>query len=542
MNFHSKTPLLILIFLILFYALNNTLWLTKDSRLFGMDNIYNLINAMEYNIDFRKGIDETSGVSSKIRKIGVINREFNFFRNNPPKFYFVSSLLNLNGFSLFRTRLALNMFYYVLLLISLFFFGKKLFDCNTALTASFIMSFYPVVYIYSRNFRSDFALLSMTSLCFALWAYMEHFNRLRYSLLFGLSSGLTFITGQIGVVYLLPLVLVSVVRVLFDKNKKTSRLINIASAISVFYLIYLVLWPGDFINKLLIPWSLFFERVASIPGWIMSGITDYLPSQSRYDYFFGRLFYNPFHLAGFMGFPLALLFLFSLIFYIKNKGNNYRIVIFNMIFFYVYALLASDRVRSRESILPFLIYSSLVTGWFITNIKDIKFRRALLYITGSYSIVFYLLVSWVLPKYSREFYWPLPSKYYLNASYEPFKEREGYVSIFSVSWPLDFPAVPDNTLDRVKRTEVFSMIEAALKKGENVEIFFPITILMHEWGHTDLWYNVAAYYFFQEYIYKGILKINHIRENDWTEEHFIRVFIGGEEVSELRLPDGPDEI
>ena len=98
--------------------------------------------------------------------------------------------------SLFITRM-INMLYYVILIIAVYFIGKKMLDKKTGLLAAFIVSFYPGICGMSRQFEHDFPATAMVALCISSLLYTEDFKNTKYSLLFGISLGLgIFFRGQ----------------------------------------------------------------------------------------------------------------------------------------------------------------------------------------------------------------------------------------------------------------------------------------------------------------------------------------------------------
>ena len=206
--------------------------------------------------------------------------------------------------------------------------------------------------------------------------------------------------------------------------------------------------------------------------------------------------------------------------------------------FFMYAVLTFIPVIAGRNILPFLVFAALITGWFLTNLKNRRIRRALTVSAAAYSLGAYLLISWVLPRYGRFFYWPLPSSYYLRASYCPYQPKKGYKILFPLSWPLDIPARPGEALGSIRESENLRLIAKALEEERDVEVYLKSSVLMRRWGHTDLWTRLAVMYYFQDEIYSGCLKVRKVVEEEWPPDngHFLRIFVDGEEVEVPGMP------
>ncbi|NLB35413.1 MAG: phospholipid carrier-dependent glycosyltransferase, partial [Elusimicrobia bacterium] len=481
---------LIIVFLTLFYAGNNAVWLKKDSRLFGKDNSYHLRTAIEYNLEYRRVLNENTGIFSRVRELMKMTSEFTATPTHPPKLYLMASLFNPSHFSIFKARFFVNFVYYIILIVSLYYFGKKLFDKRTALTACFIISFYPIVYIYSRNFKLDFPLLAMVSLSLALWAYTEDFKNIKYSLLLGLALGLAMITKIQILIFIAPAFIYSLFKLVKDNEERKKRIVGILITSLIASLFFVFWWGQEFLEKFFYALQLVFYRFEFIKNIIPHAQTfPQVPTNQMPLFTFGNISYYPFSLTAFMSFPLMILFLVSFYFYIRKKGKNLGFFLFNIVFMYL--VFTYIPVKSGRNMLPFILFASLISAWFIWEIKERKKRGALLCLTGGYSLVLYLLLSWVLPNYGKSLYWPLPSRYYLHSSYEPFKEREGYKVLFPISWPIDYPAIPEDTLGKIYETETFVILREALEAGKKTEVDFRLSILMVKWGHTDLWYHLA---------------------------------------------------
>lgn len=96
-----------------------------------------------------------------------------------------------------------NSLYFFVLLVSIYYIGKKIMNKETGLLACFLVSMIPGVFGYSRVYHIPFALMALTtaSICFLL--YTDNFTNRKYSILFGISAGLLGLTKFIGAIYLI---------------------------------------------------------------------------------------------------------------------------------------------------------------------------------------------------------------------------------------------------------------------------------------------------------------------------------------------------
>jgi len=171
--------------------------------------------------------------------------------NNPLLMVWYGAHYIVNGFypALFHTVMAASkaMFgrsivsaamantpFIALLLVSVYFAGKKIAGKTAGMLAAFLVMFYPHVHALSRLPLPDFALTAMVAVSFCLLLYTEGFTRTVPSLLFGLSLGLGMFTKMTFAAFLSGPLAFTVGVILFEGRLRNKRVIfNTISAIAL---------------------------------------------------------------------------------------------------------------------------------------------------------------------------------------------------------------------------------------------------------------------------------------------------------------------
>ncbi|MFC2091985.1 ArnT family glycosyltransferase [Elusimicrobiota bacterium] len=153
-------------------------------------------------------------------------------RSHDPVYYILAaSVARLSGRKLLNIRM-INIFWFIILLISVYSLGSYLFDKNTGLLGSVILALYPVVYGSSRLFREEFAVMAMAPLCILFLFKSRKFEDRKYSVLFGLVCGVTIMTRYLVLIYIIgPLIFFLIRAGIGGKNKKRIRKKNIILSI-----------------------------------------------------------------------------------------------------------------------------------------------------------------------------------------------------------------------------------------------------------------------------------------------------------------------
>ncbi|MFH1622155.1 MAG: glycosyltransferase family 39 protein [Candidatus Omnitrophota bacterium] len=174
----AKPVILILGSIIIFYILNNYIWLRESIKFpfffyYAFDfeavpKLYNhLINFDLYNIIRQFQIDDNTSI------------------------YSLSAALTTSVFgkSLLTMHLLNNIFYFAVTLISIYLIGQMTMNRKTGLLAAAIFALYPAIYGTSRLYVVEFGV--MASVAFSVWCLLktENFSNRKFSLLLGIAAG-----------------------------------------------------------------------------------------------------------------------------------------------------------------------------------------------------------------------------------------------------------------------------------------------------------------------------------------------------------------
>lgn len=186
---------IILIFLL--SALSDYMWLRHETEPPGWDESDHLTKSLEYyNILTNPG----SGMISNLIQVD----------NYYPPFYHFSTALSyfLFGTSM-HAAISINIFYFCILLFSVYGIGKYLYNKETGLLAAAFISLYPSMVGMRRYYLIEIALIATVALSIYLLLLSDHFRNKKYSIGFGIAfavsiltkwTALFFIIGPLGLV------------------------------------------------------------------------------------------------------------------------------------------------------------------------------------------------------------------------------------------------------------------------------------------------------------------------------------------------------
>ncbi|MFH1801149.1 MAG: glycosyltransferase family 39 protein [Candidatus Omnitrophota bacterium] len=99
--------------------------------------------------------------------------------------------------------LTVNAFFLAILLLSIFGIGTILYNRNVGLLAALLTSFFPSMFGFSRTAMLDFPLACMVTLSFFLLLKTNGFTSGVYSMLFGAVAGLSMLTKETAILFLI---------------------------------------------------------------------------------------------------------------------------------------------------------------------------------------------------------------------------------------------------------------------------------------------------------------------------------------------------
>jgi len=250
---------LLLSILVLFQGVNNYFWLKQDNESLGTDVALHVNSAVSLRQGLKSILHSEASLPQKCRSV-----RFLFFDNQVywPRFVHLIAALTsfLPGDPLFWIRFS-NMFYFIILIISVYLLGKKIHSPPAGLLAACFISLYPGIFGLSRKFGLDFPLIAIVSLAMYFLISSDNFRNLRYSILFGLTSGLALLIKGQFVFFLAGPFLYVVCKGFMDKDGKKKSIRNIL-IIAFLALAIAMVWWYKMTSSM---WGIYFRpTVASI--------------------------------------------------------------------------------------------------------------------------------------------------------------------------------------------------------------------------------------------------------------------------------------
>ncbi len=472
---------MLLLTIILFHFINNALWLKIDnfpdigscSRHLGITFVTRLAihRAFQHNESF----------------MDLLGKLFLIFRkiHGPPWptfIYFFPNLLLFNDafFSIYTLRLYVDFIFFIILIISAYFIGKKCFNKSAGLLAAFIISFYPSTYGISRQFVLDFPVTGMIALCLCLLLYSENFSKTPYSILFGISLGISTLIKLQGLFFLIFPFFYFFREMLKSKNEhKKKQVINFIIIIIISGLIFFLYWGDPHNFKCL--FSNFFQQafvyypfnpvypIDDNTIWSDIGIgEDIIPvfSLESLTYYFIETMRHA-------SIPLFILFLIAIIAFCKSR-NKYRLFFLNSIFipWIIFTLISGKQDRY---FFPIIIYIAPITSWWIVQLNKTYLKKIAIISIIVFNVTGFFYLSWS------------------NIRYED-----------ALFFNSDFTFPPNtinsffNPIYKIPLQKIVSDIQETLNKGQTVSI--------SEWGHGATAFMFFLYpHFSDEFVDKNII-------------------------------------
>jgi 4-amino-4-deoxy-L-arabinose transferase-like glycosyltransferase len=100
-----------------------------------------------------------------------------------------------------QTAYLVNGLYIFILLVSVFFAAEKIAGKKAAFLSVFLVSTFPAVIAYSRDFLLEFPLAALTALSYLFFLKSDSFEGRKHSILFGICAGLAVLTKTMGIVF-----------------------------------------------------------------------------------------------------------------------------------------------------------------------------------------------------------------------------------------------------------------------------------------------------------------------------------------------------
>jgi len=359
-HFSNAFPYIIFITLIFFYLINNYIWFKNSVPVPIIDpEAAHLSQLVEwyFPIENLKGLIEV-------------------IEGGPysPLYYLTAVLSNrLLGTSLLSTRMA-NIFWLIIILISVYKLGEYLFNKEAGLLAAIILSFYPAVYGSSRLFREEFGLMGMVPLSMLFLFKSEGFKNLIYSLLFGIIFGVGLMVKAPFIIFITgPMIYILIKSITSGKERK-SKLRNF---FLTFIIIILIIFPR-------------FSNQFRVREYLLVPFSE----QGGVWYKFDNLRVFTLGVANYqITPPLFLLFLFGFYLFLKRVRKGIKIPFLLWIFVPLIFLTLMPHRKLIRHIIPCLPVIALISGFGVTSIKKKIVKRIIIFLIIFIGLVQYYELS-----------------------------------------------------------------------------------------------------------------------------------------------------
>ena len=233
----KKSPLFIILLLLLFYGINNYIWLRFNQFPPNTDQAGHLLSNLRYLDILTK---PSWNILSRLLKVD------NFY---PPFFPFCAAIVNIVfGHSAVISTMT-NMIFAAILFISVYAIGLKYMNKSVGLFAVFIVSMYPYVFGLSRMFFLEFALTAVVCFCFCCLFHADNFQHRGYSILFGLAFGVGMLTKSTFIFFLIGPLIITIGNIFFNRSSK-DKLKKVLINLGMAFIISCIIGGSWYVSKL----------------------------------------------------------------------------------------------------------------------------------------------------------------------------------------------------------------------------------------------------------------------------------------------------
>ncbi len=370
-NSKKIISIMLLVFLLVFHAVNNLYFISKHPLAEGKDNYSHLTAFLNLSQIITSGQEHLFYDTNRSLWKNVI-----FSVTDYPPFFYLSAFLidSLVGkFFLFGWLYTATIFF-LILLVSIYGIGSYM-NRDTAVIAAFITSMYPMVFFSSRHFNLELAAAAMTGLSIWFLLKTDLFRDKLFSILLGLVLGLGMLTKQTFAVYTVG-PLAAYVFFSFRRQNNTAvsqQYINLLNCCILAICVSAIFYHNKDIYLNILPRSGFTGAVEN----------NDIFSASHLFYYIKSLQYT-------IGFFFAGIFLISL-FAVKKIAAHMRVLLLLWIIF-PFLIFNSVKLKYAEYTIAYLPVLALISASGISFIVHKNSRKAIVIIIALFGIInFYSL-------------------------------------------------------------------------------------------------------------------------------------------------------
>lgn len=397
-NLNKYLPAAVLAVLFLFHAVNNYIWLSLNNVPPHDDLAYHLAAAL----DIMRG---SNGLISMIAR-GMNYVVVGFYQ---PLFHIAMAVFNLIFGETIKSATMANSLFILMLLVSVYYTGKRIGDRNAGLLAAFIVMMYPYVFALSRVPLIDFALTAMVALNFCFLLYSDSFSHEVHSLLYGVTFGLGMLTKQVFIFFAVAPLLFTVGSILVNKRSDVRSWSNLVISLLLAFLI---------------PAYWYLPRLKDlIPRYFKAAAGPDTFSSGSFIYYFTNLINNQLLSVFFGVFVVA-----CVLWFISRGKTGPKLLLASAIAgaYLFFSLILNKHMKTTTPCLPFF---ALVSAIGLTGIRNTIVKRSVILLVVVVALVQYFDLSYGSSTRSRTLSFEDPAPPF-GISFRPVKADFGVEALF----------------------------------------------------------------------------------------------------------------
>jgi 4-amino-4-deoxy-L-arabinose transferase-like glycosyltransferase len=439
------------------------------------------------------------------KDFSVINKIYYIY----PAFFYITTIPFIFISKYPPYPILINQIYSIIIIISIYIISSRLFKSSTAgFVSSISISTIPLVIYLRRMYLLDFAVLSMSVLSISIFMISQGVNNIAFTVLSSFVSALTFLTKQIGLMYIFPFYLFFSFYISKISLKKT--------------FIFLILCIG-FISS----WFLSNRDNLSFiyDSNKLYGIIEKDPKGLAFSsvaFYFKDIFHE-------YSFLITLLSGVSLVCFLLNRKNKNTIFVILLSFITIVAFLCINPNKDHRYSIIFSFYIALMVGGFVIYIRNMYFRR----IFVVFIFCYYLFVIFISlgnnSNYNLEFIYP--SRFIDNSNdwntqniFDDLRNRFKFP--VRIAMLVDYPFVNGNTyqyyarlnnlpITFLGRPAVIPTLDDFKRQLQVSQYVFVANDIQYMDGKTPLYdYMKVLYDYFNNNLDKFILVKNYQLQNN----------------------------
>ncbi|MDP8216448.1 MAG: glycosyltransferase family 39 protein [Candidatus Kaelpia imicola] len=441
---------------VVFYAINNYIWLSLNKSPSAEDEFVHLVTSLSYHIHFFE-----QGLKHLIE----------IYRHSfwPPLYYITGAIFSfLSSSNYISTVLFTNLFYFIILLISIYLTGKTLFNARSGIFSLLFISLSPTIYGCSRTFMLELALTSIVALgVYAVVSFNKSWSFKKFIYLFVVLLIGALIKWSF-FIFLFPLF--CSLYFSMPQKDKNKYLLLLFSAIST---VIIVWYTPHHIREFLF----------KAKSYILCGDQE---SLTFLNYMKEIFFYLKIAVFQYCSLPLFLIFIFSGIYVFSFKKFQFK---YSLLLTIVFPILFTSLLKScnERHLIPLLVPVSLIAGYGLDIFWNKKVKYLFIFLIG-YAFINFFLISYVPLAFGYKLLGYMPRQVeggensFISGYAAPSREDWKYKEILNViekynkenrfDLPLEYVLISRDRTRYARFSIAYFDIINKLKNRKNIKHFF----------------------------------------------------------------------